>query len=198
MTKIPSLRVSPKVMKEVDDSQSPLLKVPEDAGVKGIAGTDDATYTWPEFVQISKSTVEWDQKKTDEKGEPYVMVFQPTFIIPADSPIPTVNAGRQFTQWYRVNLQALDSGNAADGQYKMSIMSIGRLKAMLRAIGYQNEDIDNRDLAEFFRGTQEQPAEVIGAKFFIRMKDSLGEDKDGNPRRQQEPTKFAHETAGRI
>lgn len=198
MAKAISLRVSPKVMKDVDDSQSPLLKVPPDAGVKGIPGTDDATYTWPEFVQIVKSDVVWDMKKLDATGEPYVLVFQPTFAVQADSPIPTVNVGRQFTKFYRVNQAAIDAGNAADGQYKMSIMSMGRLKALLRAVGYSNEDIDARDLVSFFKGSAEQPAEVIGAKVFIRMKDYLGKDQDDNPQRQQEPTKFASETSGTI
>lgn len=189
----PSLYISPKVMAEVNASQSMKLKVPTDAVTKGFG--DDASFTWVELFTIVGSTVAPD-KNNDKR-----LVFELKFRVPDDTPFPT-NVGKTKTEWFRVNPDSLSSEANAD--YRMSLISIGRLKMLVRACGFDLDEGSGVDLAAYFASSgPADPAPVQGVRIFGRLVDKPGKNKqgetkddDGNQIRQQDITKFVSEAKG--
>jgi len=180
-----SLYVSPKIMEEVEASQSMRLKVPADANQKGVG--ENASYSWIELLKVVGSSVAPSKKNKD------VQVFEIKFQIPDDTPFVT-NLGRPYTVWYRINTAALAAGEANDGQRKMSIISIGALKNIARAATFIIEDGVDVDIASFFVAPDEDSLPpVVGARMYVRLIDKPGEDKEGNKLRNQEPRKFVAE-----
>lgn len=181
-----SLVVSPKVMADVNASQSMAFKVPPDAVQKGIG--DDATYSWIEQFVVADSDVNFDTKVKER------VVFQLKLKVPDDSAFPT-NAGRTFTQWYRVNPEALANGEGHK-DYKMSTINLGRLKMLARACEFEIPEGVAVDMLPYFAPEGDTKAPVVGYRLFARITDKPGEDQDGNKIRRQEPTKFVSEAEG--
>lgn len=174
-----SLRVNADMVKKINDANSPLLRVPDDATVKGVG--DGASYAWSELFVITDAKVKVDEKKPDRD------VYEIQFTVPKDSPYPT-NAGKTFTVWWRTNYDAFVNGSD-EKEAKMTLISLAKMKGVLAAAGHELTEGD--DPGEFFDGKGVQdPAPIVGTKIVARVVDKPGKDADGNMNRQQDLSKF--------
>lgn len=173
-----SLKMGKEMLKEVNDSQSMRLTVPEDAVQKG-AG-DGASYRWSELFVVTDATITEDQKNKSRD------VYKVTFTVPKDSPYPT-NVGRSATYWYRVNPDAV--GDSGHPDRVMTRISLSRLLGIIAAAGQPVDE--STDPSQFFDGKgPASPALVFGARIVATMNDKPDKDQDDQPTRKQEPVKF--------
>lgn len=174
-----SLKVPKEIMDQVGSNQ--LLKVPTGAVQKGVG--EDATHTWTEALMITGTEI-----NDDRKHESTVVVELKTRVHES-SPQPD-NIGTMYTEWFRVDFEALGAGDQTAGRYKMSTISLGKLKQLVAACG---GEWDEFDLDEWFSAESgEKP--LVGEIVLAKIRQKLGEDGDGNPQRQDEITRFISES----
>lgn len=131
------LFVNPALVKSSQEVNNPLLKVPENA----VPGRKNAL-RWTERLRVEEATVE---TITDEDGKPNGRhALRLRFKVSASS-LDKTNLGRTTRASYLINLGAAEG----TGDHMMTNISLGRVQALLRALGYSVSD-QGFDLEEFF------------------------------------------------
>jgi hypothetical protein len=165
-------------MDNIDEAGSFKLKVPADAAQKGLG--DGASFSWSEPLRVVDASCKPDEKEPTRD----LIVIQ--FKIPAEQ-LDSENAGRNYPQWYRVNVDAIGDKNHDD--HLMSTIACARLRSLAVAAGFEVEE--GTDLFSFFtpQGPGEQ-APIVGAEITAKVQDKPGKTKDGEAIRRQEPVAF--------
>jgi hypothetical protein len=157
-----------------------LVEPPTAKQVKGGAG-------WTEYVRVKDASSETVETDTDgTKTEVLVLHV----LMECDKQGSGLNEGKTFRSNMRINRAALQKGgSAAKGspwkrQHTMSQLSIYKLKAILRACGFQPDTEDGgfstQILAECFPGIGDfsgQASPLIGLGFWAEVRSSQSESK---------------------
>ncbi len=180
------LSIPIELMKEAEDMLSTKynLKVPPGAE----AARKNGYAQWPEVVQIDSAY----REEVEKNGNTHMVFAIKSSVLPSEG---TVNAGRNHPMFNRINYAALSSGGD-DGQRKMSLGSVHRLKQIAVAAGIDIEatGLTGDILSTLFpvQGTAEDMSEaspLVGKRFVISMRDNAGRKwKDEN---QQDTVAFA-------
>ena len=140
------------------------LTVPEKAELSRNKG-----YTrWTEVVQIDAA---YREEKVTEAGNTHMVYALKTKVLPAGD---TVNGGKTYMVWHRINYKAADEGNHEDGQFKMSAGSTRRLKAFFLSFGVTLTKENSNELltGSFPFKEAEAVSPLIGKKFQVGMLDN--------------------------
>jgi hypothetical protein len=192
--------ISPELMNEVESSQTYAFKIPADAKKTGttapgvVPGSvgDKAKYTWTELLEIVDTKMYADEKHAG------TAVFEVRLKVPNDSPFVT-NIGKAQTQWYRVDTEAIKAGDKNAGRYKMTLLSISRLKSLVAACGHPMAEGVGLNLGIYFDTSEDNPQPdlcILGHRVFATIYDRPDKTQDGEPIRRQEPSRFTPESEG--
>jgi len=123
-----NLFVSPDLVKSSQEMNNPLLKTPENA----VTGRNN-TKRWTERLRIEEASAE--PIMDDKGGETDRVALRLRFKVSAAS-VDRTNVGRSTKASYLINLKAADG----TGDRIMTEISLGRVNALLRAVGFTIPD----------------------------------------------------------
>lgn len=174
----PSLVIEPDVMREANETQSFNLAVP-DAGVKKGRNKQGETATWTELLNIGTSEIGLTDRGFNAEGDPTPeRVFIDVKFLVAPETLDPKNAGRTVKQRYLINPAELS--NRQSKERVMSLMSIGKLNALLRAAGFEIDPGTATDFNQYFEPNAAEESQVTGLKVYADFRNYT--DKNGIPR----------------
>lgn len=159
-----SLFISPELIKQAQELNNPLLKVPDDA----FHGKKD-TRRWPELLAIARTSCE-----KVEGSERYAFIVG--FKVSAESANP-LNRGRNTRGYYLYNPKA--TGDDKDAF--MSKITISRLDSLLRAVGFEFTSGESVDYGRLF---SDPDSPLLGREVNAVISDRP-DNQDPNIRRQE-------------
>lgn len=159
--------ISPDLLKQAQELNSNLLKVPDDAFI----GKGD-TKRWTERLQVTRSSV--DKLEGSE-----ARAFRVGFKVSALSDSPT-NRGRNTSGYYSVNLKPAD-----DKEAFITKLNIARLDSLLRAVGFEFPNGEQINYGKIF---SDPDSIILGAEVNATLVDKP--DKHDPTMRRQEISRF--------
>jgi hypothetical protein len=174
----PSLVIEPDVMREANETQSFSLALP-DTGVKNGRNKNGLTATWTELLNIITSDIGVVPAGVNGKGDPTPeRVYIDVKFNVAPETLDPKNVGRSLKQRYLINPVAMHDKQSKDRI--MSLMSIGKLNALLRAAGFEIEPGVATDFNQYFEPNAGDESQVSGLKVWADFRNYV--DRDGTDR----------------
>ena len=171
-----SLIVAPEVMQEANDTQSFNLAKP-DSGVKNGRNKHGETATWTELLNVLGSDLGVVPEGVNADGDPTPKrVFVDVKFAVAPETLDPKNVGRTLRQRYLINAATLGTREPSK-ERTMSLMSIGKLNAFLRAAGFEIEPGVQTELADYFEANVDGESQVTGTKVYADFRNYT--DKNG-------------------
>jgi hypothetical protein len=166
--------IPPDVINDANKAADPKLEIPESAVVKGMKGTPRFKANWNELVSIVSATMEDVEDPTKPPGRAVVLV---QLQVSPDSPDP-LNLGKAI--FFRGYINESSLANKGSKEYKMTIISVGKINALLRACGIETSG--GVDYDQYFNG---DVSPLIGSKLWAVM-----QHKEANEEYPQEVRNF--------
>ena len=179
-----SLVVDAQTMQDADDSQSFNLNVPDEEDlVKKGKNKYGPWAQWTEKLTVSESEVVYIAPGVNRKGQPTParLGFKVKFVVSPDT-LSQKNIGRSVSNTWLTN--PVEINNKQSKERVMTLMSLGKLNALLRAAGFDitpSTPGEQIDVAPYFMAPEEGgDPPVVGAQVFADFKKHV--DDEGNDR----------------
>lgn len=177
---IPTLVIEPDVMQQALETQSFNLAKP-DTGVKEGKNKYGPTAQWTELLTINTSEIGTTEPGINMNGDSVPeRVFVDVKFSVAPETLDPKNVGRTVKQRYLINPAEL--GNRQSSERIMSLMSIGKLNALLRAAGFEIEPGVATDIGAYFTPNASGESQVSGIQVYADFRNHT--DKNGIARQE--------------
>jgi hypothetical protein len=171
----PTLVIEPDIMREANETQSFNLAVP-DTGVKVGRNKYGEIKQWTELLQVGTTELGVTDRGFNQDGDSVPeRVFIGVKFTVAPETLDPKNEGRTIGQRYLINPAELN--NRQSKERIMSLMSIGKLNALLRAAGFEIDPGVATDYNEYFEPNAAEESRVTGLKVYADFKNYT--DKNG-------------------